>query len=124
MKNSFFLIIILGIFVSSNSFSQNNVRNDPFQGVWFTEFGGENAVFFFVDGILVLFNYGTEMYNYTISGNRLQFNNVSGDREFNFTIVNENNVTLRTDGVLMQLIRQNNPSYQTIVSFIGREIRF
>jgi hypothetical protein len=110
MKSKTFVTFVIFTFLMVVTvFPQNTTKEDPLEGVWFSQLNGNEYVFIFLDGVNIIFhNDSSDTTNfhinyYTISGNKM-----IGDYgfEYNFTIVDENRIILEIDGTYL-LIRQN-----------------
>ena len=111
MKNKIIVSIsLLLLLVSYDAFAQNTRVNDPFFGIWFVENDGTKFLQVYIDGIIIQLadeSSITEIYNYTISGNRLIIED--GKQEFIFIVLNQNIIILECDGEAMLLKNKVDP---------------
>jgi hypothetical protein len=106
------LLIVFVFFNLSNGFSQNIMQNDPLQGIWFSESGGDRFVLIFFNGLyfqlgehnsfsIVGFSF------YTISGGSVIISKNENEFVMNIIIIDDYRIVLTSKDATYLLEKQS-----------------
>jgi hypothetical protein len=104
-----FLVVIFGLGMALNLFPQDNLNNDPFLGVWFSE--TDKLVQIYINGMVIQIaeiseegSMDEEIFKYAISGDSLIIND---EAEYKFIVVDDSRIILELDDFSILLVKQN-----------------